>query len=395
MLSALAVLCACGLQERSGVETTNGIEVALLDSKGAKASGARVYAVAKDTWFHAINQGNSPILDSGITDKQGHVTLVIPDSNEFSIEAYREADAVRIESISGTLAQTSLLLQTSAQLSGTAQEPNSVVYLAGTHLSVMSDAQGRYVFSQVPAGSYGVVVKPRGASASLESVVNLASGDVQVQPLQATNPDRLLLEDFSDRNRMHRFSNITGGGTWFWTSDNSSSIVPFTLGQQSDFSLALTDSTAWSGVSAHIQVTLGKSSTARFANIGVNMRTGSNIQDSARQWVNLCNLDTLVFWAKGSGSVIVQWTTPLYLQNPAQPILYSALFVLPIEWQRVAISADNILPMDSRNVVSNVAPWSTACSQTRNLTFTFDNDSDFWLDDLTLVGHGIQDWVFE
>lgn len=380
----LLLLASCAKEKKAGVETTNGFTVSVQLSDGSPAREARYYLVSQSDWQNRIAQQQSPVLDSGITDKNG---LVYLDTlrNGSGLEVYAALQSGRIVLHDSMTTEPSLALAPSAQFSGSYVGSAQYVYLAGTSLSAPVLPDGSFSFSSVPAGTYGVVVQSE-STLNLDYVADFTAGVGKTVNSETPSSSLLVLEDFNDGDRKHRFASATGNPVWFWSSDSVSSLLELPQNADGDFRQALTDSTAQAGLSLHIHALVEEGVANRYANIGLNF-FGDAFPGGP--WVNICGMDSLSFSVKGTGSVILQFATPLFEENPGRPTMYGAIITLTEAWQKISLLPEQILPMDGRVTVNGAPTWSEQCAQVRNLTFTFDGPAEFWLDDISFAGEAV------
>lgn len=383
-LLAMVFLASCSQEKNAGVETTNGITVSVQLDDGRPARGARYFLVAQAQWQERVSQNQNPVLDSGLTDENGQVYFdSVPQG--LGLEVFSASQAGHLVLRDSAATETNLALAPASRLSGTYDGSAQVIYLAGTSLSAPVQADGSFSFPSVPPGTYGVMVQ--GSSGlTLDYVAALPSGSHKQIESVAPSATILLLEDFNDGDRLHRFAEAMGGPVWFWTADSASSIVELPLNPEGNFRVALTDSSAHNGLSLHIHANIEAGIPDRYANLGLNFLGTAY---DANPWMNLCGMDSLTFWTKGTGTVILQFVTPLFHLDEAHPILYGAEILLTESWKKVTLSPNMILPMNGRVVADPAPTWSEQCSQVRNLTMTFDSPTEFWLDDISFAGIGV------
>jgi hypothetical protein len=129
---------------------------------------------------------------------------------------------------------------------------------------------------------------------------------------------------------------------------------------------------AHSGSSLHAFFTL-PASGIRFGLLGFHFGV------TETQTVDLSGMDSLVFWAKGSGNVRVEMVA-----DTGGGVTSHALVIQPTgTWRRFAVPASSLSPIDAGR------SWAQDSKKVRFLQFIVFESADFRLDDLRYYGRDL------
>ncbi|MEN9354868.1 MAG: Carboxypeptidase regulatory-like domain [Fibrobacterota bacterium] len=398
----LPLLAACG-DTRSvggtGSETT-ALGARVLQIDGSPAPGVKVKLIDLEQWGRRTVSDSSAAVDSVATDSSGQFRFEGMPPGEYALEILDRDAAIHqgnlaIPFTGGASPLPDLRMQRVARLSGTVRCAGSRpvrVLLAGTGISAKVDSVGAFSFPAIPPGDYDILV----ALSDAQGFSWQRAGRVEVAPGQTLagldlNVDsrRVLIDDFDDGDRFSLLRQLLRGGWWYYHDDSAyggtSRLEPVTA--EKNLGLATTDSSAWAGRSLHAQFRIGSTGTTQFALIGVEVAPRRALQ-TAKGWVDLGSMDSLVFMAKGSGRVRIQFTTRRMQELTGGTVQFEASFAPTDTWTRVAIPRNAIL-LPSNPKVASLA-WSEAAPQVGTIQFLVNKDTELWLDDLTLVGVGLE-----
>lgn len=352
----------------SGSEAGNAITAKIVDANGTPVSGARVRLRAA-SYF----SGDTSHLRFDLTTgKSGSLFLERIPAGDWRLEVLHQGRALlRSLTLNSTDSSVNLNIDTIhpvSEVQGSIPLPiieGAHVVIPGTEHSAIPDAQGRYVLDSLPAGFHEIRQYAVQIRTDYVGYANPAAGtSVKIGPL-STEHESLLIEDFEDGDTRHRYAEFSGEGWWFLSYDtNSVTIYPelgsFPVPLQADFAR---------GTVLHFQASFDSTSLYPWLDCGVQI--GRNYQP-----YNLDSVDSLVFWAKGSGQAIV---TLHYADTAGTTKEPEYLLTLPTEWTRISI------PMDSITIegATNARALRTGIT---SLSWVMISDAEFWLDDITLVG---------
>lgn len=374
-------LVGCGnskhQESKGGVwdETENGVAVLVSDSDGNPVANARVRLVPQQSWAADILADNNPVTDSTVTDENGQALL-----HTSSWPAYLElesAEGVGRDLIFAADSGYRATLGEAARLEGSLQAsahswPESL-RIAGTSYVAKVDENGAFLFPNLPRGEYTLVHVSTGEIQMMGTTQIKEASVIRLDSLRPTDTDSVLIDDFEDQISANRFHVFTSKGWWYLSSDSLSAIDP------SSISDALTrTSQSWEGgQSLHVRFTIDTTFPGKFALCGFDLGESQLVNPQSATY-DLSGVDSISFWAKGSGTISFQAGTIL----PSMEVnLLSVKFTLSPAWTRVVIYPDSFAH------ASNLYTWDDLSLYLNAFNFMSNQDADLWLDQIQL--HGI------
>ena len=367
-LSGILFACSDGEEHASGIwdETQNGLAIHIVDSTGTPVANARLRIINADGWAKNIISGNT-IADSAITNASGIASL-----KKVSATAYAEVSAKsgvsRIALANGDTAKNDTL-RTASTLNGvlnTASLPREV-RLYGTSFRAAVNADGSFTFDSIPGGDYAVVIPSASAFTYCGGAVADTASTV-TRTFTPENADSVLIDDFEDGNNFNRFHAITGGGWWYNYSDSTSSVSP----EKAVNSIVRNDSGWNASFSYHATFSVANGVSGAFALCGFDIGV-SPLLDTVIGY-DLSSVDTISFYAKGTGHIKIQFYGSHSLSTDTTgEWIYE--FDLSSEWTRIVVTPQG------------VPDWENIKSSITTITFMSTADADIWLDEI--VFHGI------
>lgn len=371
VLLSVMVLFACSDRVAgggsSGSEAGNALTAQVVDSAGVPASGARVRL--RPAGFVAGGTID-PHYDQ-TTDAQGKLRFEAVPEGEWSLEVQHGGDAMlrRIsfadkDSIAALGADT---LWPQASITGSIPTPfptGTVVVIPGTEHASVPNPQGHFVLDSIPAGVLEMRTSGPVQSVDYRGTANPLPGQVlQVGPL-APESEYLLLEDFEDGDTRHRYSALADGEGWWFLDRHPDVLVDPSL---QGFPVPL-ESDLEHGTVLHFKATMDSTSMNPWLDCGVQVGRITVTYD-------LRSVDSIVFWAKGSGSTILtlHYADSVSAEEPQFAI------DLPAEWTRISVPTDSL-------AVSGVAGTREHHREIAFLSWVFIANAEFWLDDIMLIG---------
>ncbi|MCB9497698.1 MAG: hypothetical protein H6686_12500 [Fibrobacteria bacterium] len=402
--SFLVLLGSCAdsrIAGGTGSETT-ALGARILYSDSQPASDVMVRLIDLESWGRRTVADSGSAVDSVRTDSSGRFRFVGFEEGSYALEILGRGEILYRKdhfgvSSGGGRELGDLRLTRAGRVSGVVRSPTSQavrVVLSGTGLSARVDSSGGFLLPAVPAGTFELLVEfteaegntwQRGMRLEVGEGEELADLSVDVAPRE------VLLDDFDDGDRFSLLGSLLGGGTWFYHDDSAYGGTSFLdpVAAESDLGIAITDSSAWGGKGRSLaaKLRIGSEGTARFALVGLEMspRFGS---PSRRSWIDLRSMDSLVFLAKGQGTVRIQFSTRAMALETGGTVQFETSLELSEGWNRFSIPADRIaLPPNSK--VSGI-PWMQAAAEVGSIHFLVNQDADLWLDGLALRGVGLE-----
>jgi hypothetical protein len=395
------------------IETTNGLTATAYLPDGSGAAGARIYRVESETWLAKVRDGESVIVDSATADADGSFEfrpwparsgLWIRSGSQAAF--FPELNQAKVDSEF----QRRLELGPETEYRGRIEMPGGArrILLASTPFAGDVDAAGNFVLQSVPASKYFALVE-------LDSggVLRYAgAGNVSVHPSQPAAdtlilepPSRLLLEDFEDLDNRGRLGPVLGGGWWEayddrFTGGNSLLLSPVDAGPAA-FGGAILDGGTGHARALRMRFLLGGSGSERgypFAYAALHL--GSKHYD-------LRTLDSLVFWARGNGRLRVE----LVQEIPGLHLVAFWSVDLDTLGGNVALGAADLTvevlrfpanpgDLQSAFLAAGLPAYTQAPAtfaemgfRMRAVRFLAVGGDEFWIDDIHLLGPGLDDFL--
>lgn len=405
ILGGIAVLSAACADSRgaggTGSETT-ALSARVLSTDGRPVARALVRLIDVDRWGRRILSDSAAAVDSVETDSAGWFRFDDVEGGAYAVEVQGSREALHLDELPSLSPGESrslgvLRLQAVGRVEGAircaAGRPVRVL-LAGTASGADVDSTGGFVLDAVPPGDYDLLVGiedgsgvawQRAGRVRVPEGASVAGSDFDVAPRQ------VLLDDFDDGDDRSSLARLQHAGGWFYHDDSAhggdSRLEP--VAAEADLGLAMTDSGAWSGSSLRARFHIGGAGTSQFALVGVEIAPRA-VGSSAVGWVDLGGMDSLVFRAKGSGRVRIQFATRAMARLSGGTVQFESAFALDGGWTRVSIPRSSIaLPSGS----SFAASWDTASREVRSIHFLANQDVDLWLDELAISGVDLRTFV--
>lgn len=359
------LLYACGekgvapLAGGFGSETTNGVRVSGTSQKGVELLARRVDGGANDV--------------STRTDEDGfwEMLLTAGDWNivgqSKSGEAFAQAISLRPTDREFDAGSTEL--QPLGSLYGTIVDgcPDDTVRILGRP---GFQAGVSFRFDSLPQGTYMVRLKKLGQT--LETRVVQTGREIV---FDLTDPS-LVLGDFNDSADLFPLSPLLNGGWQVWGNDS----LRDSLGKRlsGDPLYYLTNSGAWKGGSFHATVVAGKAAT-QDDRLSVVLKFGSRKGLlPADASYDLSFSDSLVFQAKGKGTVRLSIWMATSTTNDSNIVFFHREFDLQSDWARVGYSWKDLLEADA------VASQGLESPRVVKVVWAI-HEGDFWLDDVRIT----------
>lgn len=365
----LAALCLLGLlgscaSESSvaggggfGGETLSGLVV------GASGKGVADAAVR----LRASGSLDATALREERTDSTGRFRIELPSGLALRLEvAGRDGtDSVKAlvdldpgQSPGRILAETSVPRTVQLRDALGATLPGRI-QAYGLGRTLETDDSGRVDLSGWPNADLWARVTARSGESRDLFVPAGAGGNLAVEP-------GWLLDDFEGAGTRTRLGLLTGGGWWYVASQSAD--TPSVR----DIATMKGTSDAHAGSSLHAFFTLPEGG-------GGYGLVGFHFGVTEAQPVDLSGMDSLVFWAKGTGTVRVE-----FVADTGGGVTSHALVVQPTaNWQRFVVPASSLSPVDAGR------RWAVDSKRVRFLQFIVFDSADFRLDDLRYYGRDI------
>jgi hypothetical protein len=279
----------------------------------------------------------------------------------------------------GVLAQTAMH-PLSGRVGGLSGAGTLVARLPGLGLETVVAADSSWSFPAVPVGAHLVRVESSTLGLVGEGVASVWKSDtIALDPVPS-----VLLDAFEGPEGQSLLQPILDGA--WWGRWNDTSMLADSSRTWAGTSGLSTVSTSWSGRSLRVPLLVGDTIPARpdlQRSAGLQLKLGGDEAiDSASVWHDLSIIDSIVFLAKGTGSLTFQIKARLRGASATTGWLKAA-FVLTPTWSRFVFR-----PSDFQSVEG--LSWSNA--QARDILWVArDSVADLWLDDIRLHGPRLTD----
>jgi hypothetical protein len=263
--------------------------------------------------------------------------------------------------------------------------PKARIFLYGQDWTDTSDDSGRFALPSLPPGLNLLRIVP--ASPALGVLEIPFHADSGLGTLALERDASLRVADFEHRETATPFSVAFPKGKWFSSDNLSATGGPQTFEPasiRSDFASAYTDSGAWRGHSLHVGVKLLGSPAAAYGLVGFAIGDGQS-------GVDFTAMDSIVFYAKGTGTLRLEFQTAAVLKDYHDWRHFRKVFALAAGWTRISIPVSELTLQADSPALKGGLTWGKAGRNVVNVVFLTDDPADFWLDDLVFYGLSILD----
>ncbi|MBK8800757.1 MAG: carboxypeptidase regulatory-like domain-containing protein [Fibrobacteres bacterium] len=392
VLALAAGLGGCGDGANAGRgsagETTNGIWISGRIAREDGSSASRVQVELADPKSTLVYQRDT-------TDDSGAYALNVPAAGRYVVRGTVDSvaavqwvsvgDAPRQQVAPLAIAGPATLVGKLVQCPGDPTKLRVRLPGLGRQASVGPDSVWRV--AKIPAGWHLVQVVGSAGENLGEMVAStfapdpsgivVAAGKANLMP--ATARVSTLLDDFETDEGQGRLTKLLDGSWWGRWNDTSANFDSArTWAGTSGLSTA---NGAWKGKSLHATMRVGAaiaSHTNLVRSAGLQLKIGGREDlDLQSIWFGLARVDSVVFMAKGSGTIEFRIRSRSR-QNPSTTGSFRKSIVLTSDWTRHAIAASDFS-------ADAGLEWKT--SQAKDLHWvTTDPLAELWLDDIEITG---------
>lgn len=418
LIFSLALLCdQCSparIAGGNGSETTNG---SVVYSDGKPAAHAMVRLIDNSSWLKNVLDSHPTVIDSALANDSGLFTLAIPSNRDFVMQA--DATGQGTAAGSDQFAQLgsgkwgAIVLSPCAAFHGTVEAASGiqgVVYLAQTGCVASIESNGAFAFRNIPPGIFRVLVRQNLSGApvfSFNSTTTCAPGDTSVTDSLSADDKSVLIDDFEDRDNRTALGALVGGGWWEAYSDSfnrgTSRLISPVNGALQNFAPAIVADAAPRNNCLHVQYALGAQGPLDphpYPYVYVGFPVGTGLYDFS-------GLDTLSFFAKGNGSVMVeliQQVQGVMIRAVAQTALTAAWthvrfapadLSVVTDWFPSLASGlqDTLAHLGLPRYTAPPTQWSQMCVAINAIHFVCSGGTECWLDDIRIHGVALTTFV--
>lgn len=383
----LSLFNACTVKDSAGTtsETENEVALSIMLPDGRPASQARVTLFDRENYDSLIAQGENTQLDQASTDSKGRVTLLYK-GNPRRVGVLAQTSGFAVLSPDSLSANSTLHMQIAGAISGhTDAVPGSKVILDGTSLSALVDTAGNYSFTDVPQGTFAILMQASQSAPVFAGTAQIYPSFDQQQDLTS---DGFLVDDFDDGDSLPAIAAFGAGNLWYLYSDNAgTTFLP--TGIDTRITLGMGETDAWRGKSFTLQTMLTNSIKDAYGSLACQLG-----RDQGRNRVDLREMDSVTLYVKGSGQIRLIFTTDYIHTQYDSTQAYADLgakILLPAEWTRISIPIEDLLPPEDSKPYADGLRWKDVAQSVDLLVIgTWDNagyNVTFSVDEIRL--HGI------
>ena len=376
---AMLCLVGCGSESTdvagSSLETENSVAFSVRLSNGSPAARTKVI-VRPASFLAGANQQVTTNFINAETDENGILKVKTMDVGSYVIEARNDSlkgfKEIEITKADTGIIEMPLRIQKPGALNGKVNIPEGTgsvtVSVRGLDYSVQTDTSGSFEFESLPEGEIEVVAfiysdstykDENGWESHVEDMRIIGSKSVEIQSKKKGNaieigepePNYALFADFEN-------------GTSGWNTSVSQYAKATLTSEQVD------DRNGWV---AHL----------------------STVNDSAFNWalmgyefenpVDFSNLDSVVFWAKGSNHISVSFDVNADSTEDVVTGKSWTHLELSTKWKRYKVTPGDMI--DSSDTNGNNLGWDAVKTHVTHLSFFSGPDtSEFWIDDIEFFG---------
>lgn len=389
LVGFLAAILGLGCADRvagKGVasETTNGIELSgiLRDSASRPVAGRLV-------------ELRDPLMDRTVadtrTDSAGFWTVLAPSPARYLLRTTGDSVGAmswitvgpRERQTAPELVESRLRVLRGRIASSSVAPVGLQVRLPGSGKTGIVGYDSSFALSGLPEGSHLATFHDAATGTTVGEAVFSTWNTLAAR----LSPDRRLrLDDFEGNQGESRLQPVLDGAWWGRWNDTSR-IADSARTWAGVIGLYL-DSSARLGRSLRVPMLVGdpipgRPDLVRSAGLVIKVGGLENL-DSASVWHSLAQVDSIVFWAKGTGTIQVRVKS----RSGANPSLvghFQTEIVLTSTWARYAFAPSQLPSPEGLD-------WRS--SRARELQWiTRDATADLWLDDIELAGVGLSDFL--
>lgn len=239
---------------------------------------------------------------------------------------------------------------------------------------------------RLPAGEQLFRIIPANQGRSQDIIVNRK---IMGDTLRTYATPRTIFDDFNDRDGLNCLSPLLGGGSWFAFLDKINSGTTKILPTEDVGLIAAIDTSvnSYNGGSLHCSFEIDSLSNARYALIGCDI-SNSKDTNTSKSWFDLSKMTALGFMAKGSGTILFQFTCKP-VGNSSTFTIYEIPVTLSSEWQQHTIKPSDI----PAAITSPSVAWREGCIAVSNINFLATRNADLWIDNILFEGISTTDFL--
>jgi hypothetical protein len=242
---------------------------------------------------------------------------------------------------------------------------------------------------RLPSGEQLFRIIPANQGRTQDIIVNrIISGDT----LHTFATPATMFDDFNNKDGLNSLSPLLGGGNWFAFLDKSNGGTTRILPTEDVGLIAAIDTSAnsYAGGSLHCTFQIDSLSSAPYALIGCDI-SGSKDANTSKSWFDLSKMTAFTFMAKGSGTILLQFTCKP-VGTSSTFTIYEIPVVVASQWQQYSIKPSDI-PVAITSTNEQKVQWSDGNTAVSNINFLASKNTDLWLDNIMFEGMSTGDFL--
>jgi hypothetical protein len=379
LLLVFIALCACSDRDVSGissVETQNAyvIRVVRADSLPAANVVARVRTVdfVRDSASDSIA---SEFYAEYVTDSLGRIHIDSLDVEVASIEIVSEGEGVFRRLFARDVREgdsVQFVLEKTGSLHGKVYLPEGVDYawvqVYGTDRLVKTDSNGLYEMDSLPPFEY--IMRIVVGDSVVENKAKVDAGEEALANVYAFEPDTVKILDFESGKAEFFMEGGVKHTGYFASTDTAVVMVP---AAGTDVAEAIENA----GAGREGKVLHWKSSAefSKWSFFGIWISTEDKPCDFSA-------MDSVVYYVRGKGVISIIFESLGSSNLEGKTLAYDTLKTSD-EWKRVSIKPSNFKPRD--DLYGNFG-WDAVSKAVTTISIAAYNDTEVWIDDITLYG---------
>ncbi len=345
----------------SATETTNGISISILSRGGDPAISAHGILCPLDY----TQRDSSQTCIHTLADSTGFIYFDIQTQGQWMLEVKDSTGSlwtqIQLDTLTPFVNLGTANLKSFSRIHGiTTSEipPGTPVWIVGSEHQTFVDSMGRFAFDSLPAGSH--IIEYAFLQDTYRSYASVGPGSsITTSQAAIESAENLLFDDFEDGDSRHRYAPLSGEGWWYISSRSGVQIIP----AEKPIPIDTTDPLFHNSI--HFRVEVDSGIKYPWANCGVQLGIQGESYD-------LNHVDTISFWAKGTGRI--QFAISI-TQNGS----LNADVDLDTIWTRYAIPLDTLpIPLEKER--------DALLKQSNSLVWQFSDTGELWLDQLSFHG---------
>jgi hypothetical protein len=396
------------------VETTNG---QVVFSDGTPAKSAVVKLIDNTNWLSKISQDSSVILAQFTTDNNGRFEITSLPGKDYNIVISSLSEGLVEYNVNKAnpqdLIKDPFILKTLKKYVVSARDVSvSKIFFAGTDIEALPDETNQLFTLLAPSEEYELIgkladQKPSFTMIKSVNMITYLSGTIDSSITETAKYVRLF-DNFEDQDNRTRLGLLFGNGWWKLYDDQNvggtSRLVTPSNASPSEFVQALNSDNGYMGNYLQIQYSGGTAGSLEpYSYITLESDIGVT-------HYNIERLDSLEFYAKGNGSVIIELVQ--YIPEISMTVLaVSEKLPLTSDWKVYHISRTDFI-ITARNFPANItsyhsvlkanhiplyqsAPekWYDTKGSFKTIRFKFTGGTSVSIDEIKLLGLTLEDFI--